>query len=92
MGIRIELTDDDLPEAKQITEISPEEIENLPAVCQETKAEILLTIIGREDGGIEIHHGSSGYILLGSEKEAERFCESIIRQIRHLPTFRSLQS
>lgn len=86
MGIRIELTDDNLPEVTQEIEISEEEIEqimkNPPAECQEIGGKILLSISNREDGGIEIRPGNSGCIVLHSEKEAEWFCEQIIRSIR----------
>lgn len=86
MGIRIELTDDNLPEVAQEIEISGEEIEqimkNPPAECREMEDKILLSINSREDGGIEIHPGNSGCIVLHSKKEAEWFCEQIIRSIR----------
>lgn len=92
MGIRIELTDDDLPEATQEIEISKEEVEqimkNPPAECREIADKILLSISSREDGGIEIRPGDSGCIVLHSEKEAERFCESVIRSIRSAPAVR----
>lgn len=86
MGIRIELTDDDLPEVEQEIEIGEEEIEqimkNPPAECREMADKILLSISSREDGGIEIRPGNSGCIVLHSEEEAEQFCESVIRSIR----------
>lgn len=86
MGIRIELTDDNLPENTQEIEISEEEIEqimeNPPAECREMADKILLSISSREDGGIEIRPGNSGCVVLHSEKEAEWFCEQIIRSIR----------
>ena len=86
MGIRIELSDDDLPETTQKIEISEEEVEqimkNPPAECREMADKILLSISSREDGGIEICPGNSGCIVLHSEKEAEWFCEQIIRSIR----------
>ena len=86
MGIKIELTDDDLPEVAQEIELTQEEletvIENPPADCRGIEDKILFMVCGREDGCVEIHPGSCGYILLHSEKEAEQFCESVIRQIR----------
>lgn len=96
MGIKIELTDDDLQEIEQTIVFDLEEgedvMENPPAVCRGIKDKIVLMICSREDGGIEIHPGSCGYILIRSEKEAEQFCESVIRQIRCLPKTRHSQS
>lgn len=86
MGIRIELTDDNLPEIAQKIEIGEEEIEqtmkNPPAECREMADKILLSISSREDGSVEIRPGNSGCVVLHSEKEAEWFCEQIIRSIR----------
>lgn len=91
MGIKIELTDKELPEVAQEIEISEEEVqklmENPPAECAGMEDKILFTVETHEDGSIEIRPGKKGYILLHTEKEAEDFCECIIRQIRHLPTF-----
>lgn len=93
MGIRIELVDDDLPEVAQEMEITTEEVETATKNPRQSAGEqILFMICGREDGGVEIRPGNDGYILLRSEKEAEQFCESVIRQIRRLPTFRQRRS
>lgn len=90
MGIRIELTDENLPEVGAEYEISNEEVEeimkNPPAACREIEDKILLSISSRAEGGIEIFPGSSGKIVLCSEKEAEWFCEQIIRSIRNAPS------
>ena len=89
MGIRIELTDENLPEIGAEYEISDEEIEemmkNPPAGSREIEGKILLSISSREGGGIEIFPGASGKIVLRSEKDAEWFCEQIIRSIRNAP-------
>lgn len=86
MGIRIELTDENLPEIGAEYEISDEEVEKLmknpPAECREMENKILWSISDREDGSIEVWPGSKGYIVLRSEAEAEWFCERIIRSIR----------
>lgn len=86
MGIKIELTDDDLQENEQTIVFDFGEGENAmdnpPADCRGIEDKILLMIRSREDGCIEIHPGSCGHVLLHSEKEAEQFCESVIRQIR----------
>ena len=86
MGIRIELTDESLPEIGAEYEISDEEIEemmkNPPAAYREMENKILWSINNREDGSIEVWPGSKGCIVLRSEAEAEWFCEGIIRSIR----------
>ena len=90
MGIRIELTDENLPEIGAEYEISDEEVEeimkNPPAECREIEDKILWFISSREDGGIEVWPGSKGCIVLRSEAEAEWLCERIIRSIRNAPS------
>lgn len=86
MGIRIELTDENLPEVGAEYEVSDEEVEeimkNPPAEGREMKDKILWSISSREDGSIEVRPGSKGCIVLRSETEAEWLCERIIRAIR----------
>lgn len=86
MGIKIELTDENLPEIGTEYEISDEEVEkimkNPPAECREMENKILWSISSREDGGVEVWPGSKGYIVLRSEADAECFCERIIRSFR----------
>lgn len=86
MGIKIELIDENLPEAGAEYEISDEEVEeimkNPQAECREMEGKILWSISNREDGSIEVWPGSKGCITLRSESEAEWFCERIIRSIR----------
>jgi hypothetical protein len=86
MGIKIELTDENLPEIGAEYEISDEEVEkimkNPPAEYREMKNKILWSISSREDGGVEVWPGSKGCIVLHSEADAEWFCERIIRSFR----------
>lgn len=86
MGIRIELTDENLPEIGAEYEIGDKEIEeimkNPPAECRGMENKILWFISSREDGGIEVWPGSKGCITLRSETEAEWLCERIIRSFR----------
>lgn len=86
MGIKIELTDENLPEIGAEYEISDEEVEkimkNPPAEYREMKNKILWSISSREDGGVEVWPGSKGCIVLHSEADAEWLCERIIRSFR----------
>lgn len=86
MGIKIELTDENLPGIGAEYEIGDEEVEkimkNPPAEYREMKNKILWSISSREDGGVEVWPGSKGCIVLHSEADAEWFCERIIRSFR----------
>lgn len=86
MGIRIELTDENLPEIGAEYEISDKEVEeiikNPPVACREIEDKILWSISSHEDGSIEVWPGSKGCITLRSEAEAEWLCERIIRSFR----------
>ena len=86
MGIKIELTDENLPEIGAEYEISDEEVEkimkNPPAEYREMENKILWSIRSREDGGVEVWPGSKGCIVLRSEADAEWFCERIICSFR----------
>lgn len=86
MGIKIELTDENLPEIGAEYEISDEKVEkimkNPPTEYREMENKILWTISSREDGGVEVWPGSKGCIVLRSEAAAEWFCERIIRSFR----------
>lgn len=86
MGIKIELTDENLPEIGAEYEIRDEEVEkimkNPPAEYREMENKILWSISSREDGGVEVWPGSKGCIVLRSEADVEWFCERIIRSFR----------
>ena len=91
MGIKIELTDDNLPEVAQEIEIREDEaadlMKNQQAECDGMLGDACLILETHEDGSVAIYPGKQGCICLHSEKEAEDFCELIIRHLRHLPTF-----
>lgn len=86
MGIKIELTDDEIIEPSGGIVMF-----NLPGGEFPGNEDVLFdlrwSVIPRREGGIEVFGGNDGKIVLESEEEVKDLCEAMIRQIRAKPIF-----
>ena len=86
MGIKIELTDDEIIEPSGGIAMFDLPGREFPG-NEDVLFDLRWSVIPRSEGGIEVFGGNDGKIVLESEEEVKDLCEAMIRQIRAKPIF-----
>lgn len=86
MGIKIELTNDEIIEPSGGIAMFDLTGGEFPG-NEDVLFDLRWSVIPRRKGGIEVFGGNDGKIVLESEEEVKDLCEAMIRQIRAKPIF-----
>lgn len=86
MGIRIELTGDEIVEQSGGIAMFDLPDREFPG-NEDVLFDLRWSVIPRREGGIKVFGGNDGKIVLESEEEVKDLCEAMIRQIRAKPIF-----
>lgn len=86
MGIKIELTDDEIIEPSGGIAMFDLPGREFPG-NEDVLFDLRWSVIPRREGGIKVFGGNDGKIVLESEEEVKDLCEAMIRQIRAKPIF-----